>query len=117
MVKRFVLLVVLAGMFWQAMGVAGRSALVVAGEDVAHALMHWSESAHHHHDDGSYDEDGSVDAVRHVLADDALTAPAIGLALDIQFVPQSAHRPADVTRAPLPDPVPDRLRRPPRTTA
>jgi hypothetical protein len=115
--RRFVLLVVLAGLFWQGMGVAGRGGLASAGEDVAHALLHWSESAHHHHDDGSYHQDHSDDAVRHVLADDALTAPALCLAPFMNFSAASVPQPAEALAGYLPDPDPDRLRRPPRSTA
>lgn len=114
--RRIVLFLVLAGMFWQAMGVAGRGALAGVGEDVAHVLLHWSESAHHHHEDGSYDQDGSDEAVRHVLADDALTAPALCLTPDGTFFPASAPAPGDALAVLLPDPFPDRLRRPPRIT-
>jgi hypothetical protein len=115
--RRFVLFLVLAGIFWQAMGVAGRGALASAGEDVAHVLMHWSESAHHHHDDGSFARDDSDDAVRHVLSDNALTAPALCFALSMNFGEESVPRPGDALSVYLPAPFPDRLRRPPRTTA
>ena len=104
-------------MFWQALGVTGRGALASAGEDVAHALMHWADSAHHHHADGSYDQDGSADAVRHVLADDALSAPALCVASAMDFGAGSVPHPGGALAVRLPDPFPDRLRRPPRTTA
>ena len=115
--RRFVLLLLVAGVFWQAIGMAGRGAIASAGEDLAHALAHWSESAHHHHDDGTFESDDSDDAVRHVLADNTLTAPALCLSAGMVFGTASMPHPVDALAVYLPDPFPDRLRRPPRTTA
>lgn len=115
--QRLVILCVLAGMFWQVVGATGRVALVGAGEDIAHALMHWSESAHHHQDDGSYDPDASDDAVRHVLADDALTAPALCPGAAPAFALRPMPSPLDTLAVALPEPFPDGLRRPPRHSA
>ena len=115
--RRLIPLLVVVGMFWQAMGMAGQAALASTGEDVTHALLHWSEAAHLHHDDGSFDHDDSDAAARHVLVDDALSAPTLCFGQAATLADCAAPRPADVATVPVPSPVPDRLRRPPRLTA
>jgi hypothetical protein len=98
------------------MGLVGRSALASAGEDLTHALMHWSESVHQHHADGSLGLDGSDEDIAHLLADNALTAPALCLAPEKGLGTVSMPKPGDAAAVSLPEPFPDRLRRPPRLT-
>ena len=117
MMRRWVVIFVLAGMCWQAVGLPGLGALASVGDGATHAFFHWSESAHHHHDDGTYDQDDSDEAVRHVLSDDALTAPALCSAADSDIIAVSPARPGSALSIYLPDPLPDRLRRPPRNSA
>lgn len=115
--RRIILLLVLAGMFCHALGVAGRGALADAGEEAAHALLHWSESAHHHGDSGSHNQDSAEDAMQHVLADNSLTAPTLCPALGMYFGTGPAPRPRSALATCPPNPFPDQLQRPPRTTA
>jgi hypothetical protein len=56
---------------------AGSGFIYHSGEGIAHALMHWQNTGHHHHDDGSVHQDHSDESGSHVQADGALGAFAL----------------------------------------
>lgn len=117
--RRLVHLIVVACLLWQGLGPAGPGALAAAGSDVTHAFLHWADEAHQHDGDGdgAYTRNASEDAVRHVLVDDASAAPALcGVrngAVGTWVVPH----PGEPVELAVPQPFPDRLRRPPRIPA
>lgn len=109
-----VLVFVLMSMLWQATAVAGPMALARAGEDLAHAALHWQEEGHHHHEDGGYTADGSYESMQHIVADAALGAPFIGATPTAAFPPNGSPSPRMSPEDHLPAPALERLRRPPK---
>lgn len=112
--KTAVLLLMVIGMFWQALAVAGQGGLSHAAEDLTHAVLHWSDTGHHHHDDGSYHEDDSAESTQHVALDGALSIPALWPTLDWPTFAAYRDAPPVTTSAALPPPFVDPFRRPPR---
>jgi hypothetical protein len=83
-------------------------------DSLSHYLLHATDTAHHHHDDGSTHIDVSEASVEH-LSENVLGATAWLLSAGFQIqaigVGQST-RAADVY--PRPDPYPCKIKRPPR---
>lgn len=69
MVRLVVLVTLILSMVGQAASFA-RSDLA-SGDlaDLHHASLHWHGQEHHHHDDGSYQLDGSPESMQHVASD------------------------------------------------
>ena len=42
------------------------------GQELAHTVMHWEGTAHHHDDEGGVHQDDSDESAEHILADDAM---------------------------------------------
>jgi hypothetical protein len=111
------LLLLLVSFFWQSAALAGGRWMPELAQDPEHAALHWQDSAHHHHDDGSYHVEDSGDAFAHVQFDAASGGAAL--------LPSAVIAPGAVARGSpafsylliLPSPPADSLRRPPRTVA
>jgi hypothetical protein len=115
--KTAVFLLVLFGMLWQSIAMAGAAGLSGTVEDFAHTALHWQEEGHHHHGDGSYHADDSADSSQHVALDGALSLFALPSATHLQ-VPSFVGMPQPPSHeAAFPDPDVDGLRRPPRLTS
>jgi hypothetical protein len=112
-----VLLFVLFAMLWQTVALARVGSTVNVLADLEHAALHWQEKSHHHHDDGSYHLDDSLDAAQHVLGDHvtATTALLMTAAHDLPRTRSAAPHGLGATVAP--DPTLDGLLRPPRSHA
>jgi len=115
--RRFALVLILLSTFWQVFAIAGQATAFADAEEVAHAVLHWHEGAHHHHDDGSVAQDDSDESVQHVVADGCLGTSAVWLTTSFTFAPVVGARPLVADASPKPGPHPDGLRRPPRLTA
>jgi hypothetical protein len=114
--RTIVVLLMLLSMVWQVTAFAGPMGLARAGEDLTHAVLHWQEAAHHHHEDGSYHQDASHESTAHVAVDAALAVPAIWSATALQIpAPGDGAHPTLTDVEADPGPSLQRLRRPPRT--
>ena len=114
--RGLVLLLLLTSLFWQTLTMAGQMVAFAQSEDLSHALLHWQDSAHHHHDDGFHPDDGD-EGVQHVTLDDALQTaallPSLPAAVDLggPAVLVSLHQQGQ------PPPFLEGPRRPPRALA
>lgn len=99
---------------WQAFAFAGAAPGMQAGEDLGHALLHWTEEAHHHHDDGSVTLDRSDESLEHVQFGAA--GPGMALLNDPTWHPAAtlAEPPRDLASPEPPWPDLPGLRKPPR---
>lgn len=70
----------------------GKSAALVL-DDTGHALAHYVDEAHHHHDDGAMHSDGSDESVAHLHADDGVSSPI----LVVEYRVLTFSAPADAT--------------------
>jgi hypothetical protein len=118
LMRRTALLVtLLIAMLWQSVAMARPGSSINALADSAHAALHLAEEGHHHHDDGSFHLDESIESVQHLMADHASAATAL-LAMDSTGVPHAGSESPEVLRAHTrPQPFLDGLLRPPRIRA
>ena len=113
--QRFaVLLVVLFAMLWQTVGMARVASPVNALADKEHTALHWLEEGHHHHEDGSYHADDSKESVPHMLCDHGCATLALLVSAPHNFPPLGSATPGGPRMAPVSDPDPEGLLRPPR---
>jgi hypothetical protein len=115
--KTFTILLVLSSILWQTVATAGQGMLLEHAEGLAHAVLHWEKQGHHHHDDGSVDQDNSPESVQHILADAQLNTTGVLPALRGTALPGFGS----CTRAPgpdsaLPPPFLEATEQPPRLT-
>jgi hypothetical protein len=76
--KAFTAAILVLSLLHHGLVMAGSGFIYHTGEGIAHAVMHWQDAGHHHHDDGSVHEDHSDDeSGSHVQADGALGAFAL----------------------------------------
>jgi len=74
-----VLWLAMAALLWQPLALAQPApAASAAATGLSHALLHWLDLGHHHHDDGSVHFDGSAESQAHAAAD-PLGQPALQL--------------------------------------
>lgn len=109
-----VLLVMLFAMLWQSLALARAGSTVNALADLEHAVLHWQEEGHHHHEDGSYHLDDSNESVQHVLSDQVGATAALMLAASRDFLPMGSAAPGGLHDTAVPNPTHDGLLRPPR---
>lgn len=110
-----VLLVMLFAMLWQSVALARAGSTVNALADMEHSALHWQEEGHHHHDDGSYHLDDSSESVQHVLSDHVSASAALLVSASHDFPSLASALPGGLHKAPVPDPDPEGLLRPPRS--
>ena len=113
----FSALLLLAVLIWQTVSVAEQGPLRNHSEEQAHALLHLQETGHHHHDDGSLQMDDSAESVLHLAADAALSFVALWSSASTLVDSFRPPQPAFSAAAGIPDPNPERIKRPPRLTA
>jgi hypothetical protein len=112
--RNLVLTLMLIAMLWQSVALARVGSTVNPLADPAHALLHWLNVGHHHHDDGSYQVDESKESTHHVAIDHSGATLAVATATSHAFPPGGLSAPGAVREAPVPHPVLDGLLRPPR---
>ena len=115
MQRASILLLVAASIFWQALIGPGQGGFTVAGEHMAHAVMHWLGTPHHHHEDGGHHLDDSKDSVRHVVFGGTIGSLALTTAVTMPILPVAAGAPSGDLRPEQPPPYLDPFRRPPRS--
>jgi hypothetical protein len=114
MSRTVTIVLVLLAMFWQAAPMARADAMPDGSLDLAHAALHWQQSAHHHDEDGSVRLDDSTESFRHLIADLVGGSPALAHAAAIVFVKFGGSPPAMPGRVYVPDPCLEVPTRPPR---
>jgi hypothetical protein len=67
--RRFLICLLLLAFAWQSAPLVRAGTVFGASGNFEHAVMHWIESAHHHHGDGAYHQDTSGESTQHVVAD------------------------------------------------
>ncbi len=114
--RSVIVFVLLLTMLWQSFGLAHAGSAYDALAVLEHATIGSQGEGHHHHDDGTYHVEDSVESVQHLLADH-LTVP-LGMLLCIapSFSPTGSARPGTDYPIASPHPDPDGLFRPPRLT-
>ena len=114
--RRLALLLLLISAFAQTLAIGGHAQALGDIEQAAHAVLHWQEQPHHHHDDGSISHDDSDESVQHLVADGCLGGAAVMPASMPLFIPSAMERPFAGNEPAPPWPYLDGLRRPPRLT-
>lgn len=115
--KAPIIFLLVISLVWHSFATANVSAAYEHGEGAAHAAMHLENEPHHHHDDGTLQQDGSDESVKHVYADGCANSagvmPAHFAALfdDLRAGAQFSN-----SATAHPPPVLEGLRRPPRLT-
>jgi hypothetical protein len=117
MPRRFALVLLLLSAFWQTFAIAGQATALADAQEIAHAVLHWQEQAHHHHDDGSVALDDSDESLQHVVADSCLGSSAVWATTSFTFATVVGARPLLANELLPPGPHLDGLRRPPRLIA
>jgi hypothetical protein len=112
-----VLFVMLFAMLWQAVAMAPPGSNVNVLQDIEHALLHWQEEGHHHHEDGSFHVDDSQASTFHVLCDHLTAGTALLMATPHLLPADASARPRGLYDGPAPAPFLDGLLRPPRIHA
>jgi hypothetical protein len=84
--------------------------------DMAHAVMHWQQEGHHHHDSGDYHVEDSDESTRHLMADHS-GAPAVLPAASLGFFRQDTSIHTLLSTRTTPHPYLEGLLRPPRPAA
>lgn len=69
MTRRFLICLVVLAFAWQTAPLVRAGTVDGAAGNFEHAVLHWTESAHHHHGDGAYHQDASGESTQHVAAD------------------------------------------------
>lgn len=123
MPRAAVLVVLMLSMLWQSIALARIGSSVNVLADAAHAALHWHETAHHHHDDGSYHlvdaaaPGEAADAAQHVLTDPVGASTALLMASMPGFPAAGSLRPLMGPPGAWPEHALDGLLRPPRPHA
>jgi len=114
-VRKFLAALLLLSVLHQSAAFAGGGWMLRAADGVAHAVLHWEKSPHHHHDDGTLHAEDTDEASRHLQDDSALNLT--GLPASPAIAPfHAAPRLAIATPVPaVPSPFLDAPRRPPRS--
>ena len=115
--RRLPLLLVLFAMLWQSFAMAGIGAAVDRMADHEHALLHWQQAAHEHHDDGSFEQSDSAESQQHVLLDHSPASAAGPSDAPGAFVALKSGSPHEAAASRMPEPDPDAPLRPPRKLA
>ncbi|EHR70990.1 hypothetical protein BurJ1DRAFT_2150 [Burkholderiales bacterium JOSHI_001] len=105
----------LFAILWQSVALARAGSTVNALADMEHTALHWQEEGHHHHEDGSYHFDNSPESVQHVVSDHLSASAALLVSASHDFPPLGSAAPGGLHKAPVPDPDPEGLLRPPRS--
>lgn len=73
--RSFVLLLTLFALLWHGIASASLGVGLDAADGAAHAVLHWTETGHHHDDHGGYELDDSAASTAHIAMDGS--APTI----------------------------------------
>lgn len=111
--RSLILVLTLLALLWH--GVAGASLRVWAdmAEGEEHAGLHWTETSHHHDDDGDVQLDDSPASIIHIAVDGAIPTILSFESLDVPLVPLVHAKPSYLA-LPLTVPYLVPFQRPPR---
>lgn len=109
-----IILAMLFVMIWQSAMTARVGSTVNLLADPEHAALHWHETSHHHHEDGSFHLDDSNESVQHVLSDHSSVAAAVPAPSVQDFAPLAAAVPGGLHDSLAPHPFLEGPLRPPR---
>lgn len=112
-----VIFLMLFALFWQSVALGRAGSTVNALADTVHTALHWQQEGHHHHEDGTYQRDNSKESVQHVVSDHVSACSAPPVSTSHQVPPLGSASPGGQREAPVPDPDPEGLLRPPRSHA
>ena len=105
-------------LLWHSFATAADGFVRGHGDTMEHVVLHLEKEPHHHHDDGTFHEDGTDESLKHVYADSCANAagvvPTHAMVAHVELLrrAQPALPVADPDSAILESP-----RRPPRFTA
>ena len=116
MQRSLALVLLMTSFFWQALSVAGQAPLLAPSEEMEHAALHWEQTGHHHHHDGSLKVDDSTESVLHIAADGVTSAPPAWFDDPFRLETPGSAAPDMADTVSVPQPVLDGPRRPPRLT-
>lgn len=84
--RKFIYLLLIFSVFWQAGALTTGALAAQAHTDesgyAGHTVLHWQDSDHHHHNDGSLHADDSRGSTEHMQAESVSNAPGL-LAADV----------------------------------
>lgn len=103
-------------LLWQSVAVAPAGFLPDILADVEHAVLHWQDEGHHHHDDGSWHVDESTESVQHATADQVGSSPALHSTVTLRWAAMASQSPPAARSSAITAPFLEGPLRPPRTT-
>ena len=109
-----VLVFMLLALLWQSVALARAGSTGNALANLEHAALHWQDSGHHHHEDGSYHLDDSPESALHVIADHLSVSAVLMTSVAYGFAPPASTSPGGWHDRAAPHPFLDGLLRPPR---
>ena len=112
--RSLVVVLLVASAIWQVFAVGGHPAGLNVSQEAAHALLHWQGRAHHHHDDGSVTQDGSMESVQHVTLDGVLAVNSPWSEPSVSIPPAASVYSTAADEISGPWPYLDGPRRPPK---
>lgn len=110
-----VLLIMLFAMLWQSVALGRIGSTVNAWADPAHAALHLQDKSHHHHDDGSFHLDNSIESAQHVATDHLSPTLAMSPPSSHALPPVGSFAHRSLHDSVAPNPTLDGLLRPPRS--
>lgn len=116
--RRLIAFLLLLCMSWQALACAGGTVAVAAEQELAHALLHFEGTGHHHDGhDGDVHLDDSAASLSHATTDACLMAPGLLSATRLPLLSLDGAAPAGPIAAEPPLPFLRGPERPPRARA
>lgn len=112
-----ILIVTLFAMLWQTVALGRVGSSVNVFSDLAHAALHWSETSHHHGDDGHLHFDQSHESSQHIHIDPVSSTVALLLPTFPLVLPAPRNAVPDTADLLMPPPDLAGLLRPPRSRA
>jgi len=113
--RSITLIAILFAMLWQSAALARVGVTAEALADLGHAVSHWQDEAHHHHDDGSFHFGDSEESARHLMADH-VSVPALLPLVSAMLLRLADGAPGPRSVRTGPHPFLDGPLRPPRST-
>lgn len=74
MIRKALTFLLVLSVCWQSLAMAGLAAALESAEASSHALQHWQEADHHHHEDGTQHADEAAGNVQHMHAESMVNA-------------------------------------------
>ena len=111
MVRKIFAILLVLSLFWQSASIAG--AVLENAEEPSHAVLHWQDADHHHHEDGSLHSDDSAGTFQHMHSEGGANSAGLVTMGWNDVAPTCAGGPVVIARLPHPAPFIQGLLRPP----